>query len=254
MNAVMRKFTLFVAAALVAACAALFCAPVQAHAETTTAGWTVTFGSDMKMTSDYAQQKASVDEALGNLLPGDTFIITVHLDNKSSLRTAWYMSSNAIKTLEQGSQASNGAYTYKLTYGGEEIYSSNTVGGDESSGFMEISNATGEWFWLGYIDAGKSNDVQIQMSLDGETQNNSYMSTVGKLAVSFAVEFNDGTGRRVVQEQQENTTTVQQGSDMPQTGDTMWAVILFAVVGACAAACAAGLAKRKGRGKGSDPR
>lgn len=254
MNAVLRKISLFFAAALVTACAALLCAPVQAQADTPTAGWTVTFGSDMKMTSDYAQQKASVDKALGNLLPGDTFIITVHLENKSDLRTAWYMSSNAIKTLEEGSQASNGAYTYKLIYGGQEIYSSDTVGGDAADGFMEISNATGQWFWLGYIDGGKGNDVQIQMSLDGETQNNAYMSTVGKLAVSFAVEFNDGSGRRVVQEQQGNTTTVQQGSDMPQTGDTMWAVILFAVAGACAAACAAGLAKRNGRGKGSDPR
>ena len=146
------------------------------------------------------------------------------------------MTSKAIKTLEEASNASNGAYSFKLLYNNDPIYESDTVGGDGNSGFTEISNATGDWFWLGYIDSGQSGDVQIQMALDGETQDNSYMSTVGKLSVSFAVEFNDGQGKRFVEEGQ-SAASSSVGSIL-QTGDAMLGIgaMLLAAV-ACARRC-----------------
>lgn len=235
---------------------ALVCVSVDAaYAETEEAGWTVTFTAEGKMVSDYAQQKPNVDKALGNLLPGDSFVLTIQLKNENKARTSWYMSSNAVTTLEDGSKASNGAYTYSLQYNDKEIYSSNTVGGDNAQGFMEISNATGSWFWLGNIDSGKDGQVKIQMTLDGETQNNSYMDTVGKLAVSFAVEFNDGSGRQVVVDQGDadpDPTPKPQANagKMPQTGDTLGTAVLM--LGSLAIVAGAAALIIRSRKKASD--
>ena len=239
-----------VAAAFVAAVLALLCvAPAQAA--TKEAGWTVTLTPEGQMTSTYAQQKSEIDGALSKLLPGDSFNLNITLKNENAARSSWYMTNKALKTLEEASEASNGAYTYKLIYNGDVIYGSDTVGGDGDEGFMEISSATGDWFWLGYIEPGQSGDVRIEMSLDGETQDNSYMSTVGRLSVSFAAEFNDGSGRRFAEEGQ-SAATPTNTVGMLQTGDVvaMTAAALLAV--AAFAGAATYLSRRKKFGKGSD--
>lgn len=41
---------------------------------------------------------------------------------------------------------------------------------------------------LGRIDSDATGNVKIEMSLDGETQGNAYMNTLGTLNVAFAVE------------------------------------------------------------------
>ncbi|MCI9129621.1 MAG: LPXTG cell wall anchor domain-containing protein [Eggerthellaceae bacterium] len=240
------------AAAMVAAVALQLCLVTAAHAETISAGWTVTFTQDGKMTSDHAAQKAAIDEALSSLLPGDTFSLDVKLENQNSARTGWYMSADVLDTLEKAdNSASGGAYKYKLLYNSNEIYSSDNVGGTGSMGFKEIANATGEWFWLGYIDSGQSGNVSLQMSLDGETQNNDYMNTVGTLGMQFAVEFNDGGGKRVVVEGDE-VTPQQQGNPMPQTGDTMGTALMLLAAGAAAAGAGAFAISRRKASKRSD--
>lgn len=237
---------------LAAVALALGCASVG-HADASEAGWTVTLDAGGQMTSDYAQQKASIDAALSGLLPGDSFALDVMLKNDNGARSSWYMTSKAIKTLEEASEASNGAYTYKLLYNGEVVYGSDTVGGDGPDGFMEISSATGEWFWLGYIDPGQTGHVRIEMSLDGETQDNSYMNTVGRLSVSFAAEFNDGHGARMVEEGQAAATpTTSVG--MLQTGDVVALVAAAILAIAACAGAATHFARRKKLGKGSDSR
>lgn len=225
-----------VAGCAAAAVALALCCALPAHADSGEAGWSVTLDADGQMTSDYAQNKDAIDAALSGLLPGDSFALNVTLKNDNDARSSWYMTSKAIKTLEEASEASNGAYTYKLLYNGEVVYGSDTVGGDGPGGFMEISSATGDWFWLGYIDSGQTGNVRIEMSLDGETQDNSYMNTVGRLSVSFAAEFNDGHGERMVREGQAAAPTSSVG--MLQTGDVVAAIAATILA---IAACAGGM-------------
>lgn len=146
----------------------------------------VTYNADKQMVSNY--DKAQVDELLSDLQPGDSFTMSATLKNDSTASTDWYMASEVLETLEENSKASDGAYTYKLTFNGNVIYDSQTVGGDGANGFEEIAGATGEWFALGAIESGAVGSVKIEMSLDGETQTNVYMNTVGRLNVVFAVE------------------------------------------------------------------
>lgn len=180
-----RSLGAFIAAcALALACAVGFSS--TAHAQTENMNWTVTYSADKQMSSNYDQ--AAVDEKLSSMQPGDSFIMTFSLRNQYGEATDWYMASEAVKTLEEASNASDGAYTYKLTFDGTEIYSSDKVGGDGADGFREIGSATGQWFLLGSIESGTTGTVKLEMALDGETQGNSYMDTLGTLNVVFAVE------------------------------------------------------------------
>lgn len=231
-NAV-KLFGAFVAACVLACVCTLGFAGT-AQAQTEKIDWTVTYTADKQMQSDY--DKAAVDEKLSNMQPGDSFTMAVTLKNQSDGPTDWYMASEAVKTLEEASSASNGAYTYKLIFGDREIYSSDTVGGDAANGFKEIGSATGEWFFLGNIDPEATGNLRIEMSLDGETQGNAYMNTLGTLNVVFAVE--DSAGDVV-------------GGTLSKTNDpfmiALYAIGIVAAAG-CLVYCLVSLRKlRKGR-------
>lgn len=158
----------------------------------------------------------------------------VNLRNLSDTSTDWYMTSEAIKTLEEGASASGGAYTYALKYNGNEIYRSNTVGGDNSQGFKEISGVTGKWFYVATLGSGDTGVVSIEMSLDGETQDNAYMNTLGKLNVVFAVEDSTGsTAGQPVPDGDDNGNSDGAGSTLPKTMDQVLMVLY--IVGIVAA-------------------
>ena len=195
-----------------------------AFADTSSAGWNVDFNSDKQMISDYDQ--SAINRQIAMMQPGDDLSLDVSVRNGSSETTEWYMTSTALKTLEEASAASGGAYSYTLSYNGNEIYSSDTVGGDDSNGLKEVSDATGSWFYLGSLASGQDGNVTIAMTLDGDSQGNSYMDTLGSLQVNFAVEDTTQPERRIV------------GGDLVQTGDPMTDTLLVLLCVALAAATA----------------
>lgn len=168
----------------------LFLCTAPAYAETSHVAWNVSFNKDNQMVSNY--DDASIQKAIAEMQPGDTLNLTVTIANENSDPTNWYMTSQVLKTLEDTSKASNGAYSYSLRYNDTTLYSSELVGGDNSQGLKEVSGATGTWFFLSTLDSGQTGTVQIEMQLDGKTQGNAYMNTLGTLALDFAVEL-DGT-------------------------------------------------------------
>lgn len=229
-----RALGAFIAAcALACACGLGFAG--TAHAQTESMNWTVTYSSDKQMSSNYDQ--TAVDEKLSNLQPGDSFTMTFSLRNQYSDSTDWYMASEAVKTLEEASNASDGAYTYKLLFDDSVVYSSDTVGGDGANGFEEIGSATGQWFFLGKIGSAEVGTVKLEMELDGETQGNSYMNKFGTLNVVFAVE--------------DSATGEMTGGTLTKTNDPiMLAAYVIGILAAagCLAYCLVTLRKiRKGR-------
>lgn len=164
---------------------------VPAYAETSQVAWNVSFNKDNQMISNY--DDASIKKAIAEMQPGDTLDLTVTIANENNNSTNWYMTSQVLKTLEDASQASNGAYSYSLRYNDTTLYSSEFVGGDNSQGLKEVSGATGTWFFLSTLESGQTGTVQIEMQLDGKTQGNAYMNTLGTLALDFAVELEGAT-------------------------------------------------------------
>ena len=243
----LKAFSFFVAStALALVCAGL--SGTNAYAISEDYEWDVTYTADKQMTSTYS--KEAVNNALASMQPGDSFTLHAVLHNQSDQATDWYMTSKAIRTLEEtqaAAEKAGGAYSYRLLFDGQEIYSSDKVGGDGSElGFKEIANATGDWFLLGNIASNQKGEVEIEMTLDGETQGNAYRNTNGELEVAFAVE--DSSGASAFQEVDDQEEP--EGSNLPKTNDmVMIALYSFGILAAliCLIVCLVSIRKlRKG--------
>ena len=187
----------------------------MAFADSNSASWNVTFNADKKMVSDYNQN--TIDEDLQQMQPGDDLTLNVFIKNDSADSTDWYMTSTVIRSLEDANEASGGAYTYVLSYNGTELYNSARVGGDGMQGLHEIDDATGSWLHVATLAPGQSGTVQLYMALDGMTQENAYQGRVGELQINFAVE--DTT----------EPTRIITGGNLPQTGDMLMDLLIYAV-------------------------
>ena len=189
----MKKLHLNTVLALMVMTAGFAFAGTTAHAETLKVDpWDVTYtGSSMK--SNYDPSKATISSTM----PGDTIQYSVNYVNGSGSDATFYMSSDVVKTLEEGSEATGGAYSYKITYTGSDqpLFDSETIGGDESVsdiiGLNQVNGNQGSYFSLGSVPAGESGTVTVTVTLDGNSQTNKYMSTLAELEIKFGAEPTD---------------------------------------------------------------
>ena len=204
--------------------------------------WRVEFNGD-GMESNF--RSSELAEEIYRIQPGDTIELQVGIGNTGSGETDWYMTNEVLQSLEDTqSVAEGGAYGYELVYAapdGEEtvLYSSETVGGEDTAGGEGLHQATGaleDYFYLGRLESGEEGRVLLTVELEGETQGNDYQDTLARLQMNFAVE------------EVEPNTVVEQGEDnvinrvvkkvvttAPRTGDPTQ------MLGLCAAALASGI-------------
>ena len=161
------------------------------------------FAADGTFTFNGEEITASdLSGGLGNMQPGDSLDLTFVYKNASSEDTEWYLSNTIIKTLEEGSRATNGGYTYTLTNHGVEtgeveIYNSDRVGGDGTTGGTGLEQVNSvikgdgdeEYIYIDKLAPGQSGMTILHVELDGESQANYYENTDGELLVSYAVEI-----------------------------------------------------------------
>jgi hypothetical protein len=132
-------------------------------------------------------------DLLDELQPGDDITIKVTLNNNADGETDWWMKNDVLRTFEESSKASGGAYTYQLSYNGQDIYSSSNLGGDATEtiakdGLHNADKSLEDFFFLEMLTKGQKREVVLKVALDGETQGNAYMDTIANLDLVFAVE------------------------------------------------------------------
>ena len=131
-------------------------------------------------------------DILDELQPGDDITIKITLINSAEGETDWWMKNDVIDTFEKSTEDSGGAYTYVLSYNGQEIYNNQALGGDAvvdgRTGLEKADSSLEDFFFLEMLTKGQSRDVVLKVSLDGETQGNVYMDTAANLDLVFAVE------------------------------------------------------------------
>lgn len=158
--------------------------------------WTVTYDGSDSFVSTYDAETAKVTGAM----PGDTITYEVTYKNASTEAANFYMDANVVKTLEEGNDATGGAYTYKILSDKSTtpLFDSETVGGDNEDvqGLMQVNGNEDAYFDLGTLAVGDSGKVTVIIVLDGNTQSNSYMGALGQLNILFAAEpeSNDNEG------------------------------------------------------------
>ena len=157
------------------------------------------------------EKNFNVDQVFEGLEPGDTATYTVYIHNQNGKTTRWYMSNEVLRSLEESAAAGRilgGAYSYKLSYvgpsGGQVIFDSSEkalgfVGGEGNStdpvGLHEATSNLEDYFFLDTLNSGESGTVTLTVSLEGETQGNTYQETAARIRMNFAVELKDGGGR-----------------------------------------------------------
>ncbi len=183
--------------------------------------WSATYNSSGRMEETYNAQEY-VDQ-VGNLQPGDdiTFEVSAIHDNDSS--ADWYVSNDVISSLEESREsAANGGsnYEYLLTWEGpkesRELYNSQAVGGDDSDGLNEATEAMEDFIFLENMSKGQTGKVTIKVTLDGETEGNAYFDTLAKLKVRFAVEPVEPEKKTT---SRTTTNTVTNNRELVRTGD-----------------------------------
>lgn len=190
----MRRLHILVLAAMAAALCLAF--PTAAFAEHLSGGdgWLVTYTKDGKMSDNYSSEQY-IDK-IGELQPGDDITFTVSLKHENDKDADWYLSNDVVKSLEAG-KAEGSAYGYLLTYTGpgqsRTLYDSSAVGGDDTEGLKEATNAMEEFLYLDKLSKGQSGTVKLLVTLDGETEGNDYFNTLARLNMRFAVEASDPT-------------------------------------------------------------
>lgn len=175
--------------------------------------WTVTFTTAGKINSNFTT--GAIQDAVSTLQPGDDITISIKLKNQYKDPVNWYMMNTIIKSLEDGTSAAGGAYSYVLTYTAAtgkttELYNSDHVGGELGSskapeGLHSVDEALKEYFFLEAMPRGDQGEVTLTVALDGETQGNSYQNTLADLRMRFAAELS--TGKTVVKTGDETKLT-----------------------------------------------
>ena len=204
----------------------------KAEEITSSKDWMVDFKND-KLNSNFTSKE--IAEEVYGMLPGDTMKIGVKIKNSESIQTDWYMSNEILKSLEDESQAENGAYTYKLSY------NSDTVGGEDKKsgeeGLHQATNSMEDYFYLDRLDKNETGTVELEVGLEGETQGNAYQNTLAKLQLNFAVEkvskktkVEKGENKVVKKTMTGKSSTIRKTAvTSPKTGDTMHALLFSAI-------------------------
>ena len=194
-----RIICLLMMAALVLSLSVCAYADINDDVKVFEAPWTVVFNVRGKLVN--SPEGVNFTSVLQNLQPGDTMIVTIPLVNEYPKTTDWYMWNSVIESLEDAvTVAKNGGYTYKLKYtgpgttsAGDILFDSETVGGDtmagDREGLHEATSGLEDYFYLDTFKPGQRGQIELTVSLDGETQGNNYQDTFGSLQMRFAVEL-----------------------------------------------------------------
>lgn len=158
--------------------------------------WSVTFTPDEKMV--HAPENMNFADTVSDMQPGDVNTVAVTIKNDHAASTDWYLTNEVIKSLEASvSVAHGGSYGYVLTYEGpsgqmKTLFSSDQVGGDlvgsSGEGLSEATSSLEGFLLLDTLKSGEQGVVTLQVSLDGETNNNAYQDTLADIKMKFAVE------------------------------------------------------------------
>lgn len=185
--------------------------------------WVVSFdGDEVNNTYD----PSVINDKIARLQPGDTFTISVKNINNYKESTNWYFSNEVLKSLEDSSVASHGAYNYTLQYNDQIIYTSDKIGGDEGTnretGLHEATDSLEDWFYIDTLKQGEFGLMTLKVTFDGDTQANNYELTEAGVLMRYAVELTPKAQEETKTYYSKNYKDVKTGDD---TQLTLWSTL-----------------------------
>ncbi|MBO5618301.1 MAG: hypothetical protein J6M63_06760 [Pseudobutyrivibrio sp.] len=253
----MKKTYLHIALALAVTAASFVGMAEEAFAKTENVEWNVTYTGkgSTGFESDYTDD---IKKQISNAMPGDTLVYTANYKNASDKTMDFFLSADVLSSLEDdknGKAAVGGAYSYIVTYdsgsGEQIIYDSETVGGDNDvqKGLNQVKNGNA-FVSVGTLESNQTGRVKLEVKLDGNSQDNSYMEKLAQLSIQFATtpktEFDpqNKTIEKKIHKTRQVVYTIPGGSEIvyidddevpldggfnPKTGDSILPLLVCAI-------------------------
>jgi hypothetical protein len=190
--------------------------PVYANSYKGKDGWYVTYNGGDTLKTNF--KTSAMDDTLSALQPGDEAEFTIAVMNDYNTEVDYYMRNRILKSFEDHSVASQGAYSYQLVYTGDDgteitLYDSTEVGGEntfleDQEGLHEATDALKDYIYLDTIPSGKQGSIKLKVMLDGETQGNSYQDTLAELQMEFAIELPPENNKKKKPKKSVNTADI----------------------------------------------
>lgn len=143
----------------------------------------LTFEGDSEKFITYEQSKA-----YENMAPGEERIQRVVLTNDDHREMKFYIRSEYTNPLGEG--VANEQIAYDITFSNNgEVFYQGKIGGMTKVN-MDSLEAN---YLLATLAKGEQTAVDMAISVDGDSMDNSYQNTVGYLNIIFSVEYDDPT-------------------------------------------------------------
>ena len=179
------------------------------------------------------------ESSFDDIMPGETKTLNVKIKNEDYQTLRFYVRVEDASLLDE--QANSERIVYDLSFkNGDEIFYEGRIGGAQKAGKENLD----ENYLLKTLKKGESTTIEMDITFDGTSMDNSYQANLGDLGLIFSVDVD--TGNEVV----EIIKKIPVINKIPgvSTGDTTMLNTLLALLGASALLIIFVVVRRK-RGK-----
>lgn len=139
--------------------------------------------------------KDDFTQTFKNMMPGEERVQSIKLTNQDKREMQFFFGVDVLNNL--GGSAKTGA-VYEISFSNNgEVFYQGLLGGEEGT-LKDLSDGSlGKNVLLADLKKGESTDVRMTMKLDGDSMDNSYQNSEGKIRFRFGVEYDETAGQRV---------------------------------------------------------
>ena len=193
----------------------------------------ITFDGDAEKFIN-ANENNEVFDGFKNMYPGETRTQSLTLKNDDYREMRFYMSSKIVDEFGNEITDSSGiAYDVNFTINGEDLFDGQ-VGGEDRVG-MTDEGEQGDNILVATLGQGETALLEMTLTADGDTMDNSYQDASGHVEYTFSVEYDDEPA--TVPEKIVNTitkTVINPITKVVKTGDPVTLGVFGVMLGASA--------------------
>lgn len=150
----------------------------------------------------YTKDKTELAGAFDGMAPGDSRTVVIKIENQNSHKASFFISQKTTDALEEAGKASGGAYEFQVEIGNDtgriSLLDADAGGYAENvasaEGLAEITELN-EYRYMTALDPGKSADVYVTLTLDGEGMDSAngidYSRAAGAMEFEFRAYYAD---------------------------------------------------------------
>lgn len=192
--------------------------------------------------------KDDFTQTFKNMMPGEERVQDISLTNEDKREMQFYFGVDVLNNLGSADKA-GAVYEISFSAGGEVFYQG-LLGGEEGT-LKDLSDGSlGKNVLLADLKKGESTNVRMTMKLDGDSMDNSYQNSEGKIRFRFGVEYDETAGQKAgvtkKTQQKVGSTGTPSGSNPVEkfmngvkTGDNTSIAVFIIILGLSAAVIAA---------------